>query len=383
MNRLSILQWSAIVLIGMAASYSLIFQEPCDCSTPASISSNNQTGVRREITTIVRNETGIPAVKIFENVEPSLVSIEVRDSSSDFFEGLAQGSGFVYDKEGHIITNAHVVGDSAKATVTFLDGSMAEGVVIGKDEYSDLAVVDVDLDPSKLQPLALGNSSSLEVGEPVYAVGNPFGLSGSMTSGIISQLKRKISSKKEFVIPNIIQTDAAVNPGNSGGPLLNQQAKVVGVNTAISSMTGTFSGVGFSIPSNTVKRVVRSLIKKGEYDHPWIGVSGRDLTPEIAQLMDLETTKGFLVVDVVQDSPAAEAGLEESRRKVRLQGIETRVGGDVIVAVDGKQVRKIDDILNYLASKTEVGDQISLTIIRDHQRQQVTLTLEERPEPSS
>lgn len=381
MERLDVLQWAAIVLIGIAASYNLIFQEKCDCKLQESVIYDNKTPVRQEITTVVHNETGIPAVKIFERVEPSLVSIEVRSGSTA--GGYAQGSGFVYDKQGRIVTNAHVVGNSAKATVAFLDGSVAEGMVIGKDEYSDLAVIDVDLPRSKLKPLILGNSSALRVGEPVYTVGNPFGLSGSMTAGIVSQLNRKISSQQDFVIPNVIQTDAAVNPGNSGGPLLNQKAKVVGVNTAISSRTGTFSGVGFSIPADTVERIVGSLIKKGEYKHPWIGVSGRDLTPEIAQLMDLNTTKGFLVVDVVKDSPADKAGLRASERKVTLEGIETEVGGDVVVEIGDKRVRKIDDVLNYLASETEVGDHIALTVIRNHQRKRVSLTLEERPEPGS
>lgn len=382
MEQLDILQWAAIVLIGVAASYPLIFQEPCDCGVQESVVGDNRTSVRREITTIVHNETGIPAVKIFKTVKPSLVSIEVREKSPGF-EGLSQGSGFVFDNQGRIITNAHVVGNSGKVTVTFPDGSQTEGIVIGKDDYSDLAVVDVDLSQDKLRPLTLGDSSELEVGEPVYAVGGPFGLSNSMTAGIVSQLKRKISSQQDFVIPNIIQIDAAVNPGNSGGPLLNRQAEVVGVNTAISSRTGTFSGVGFSIPSKTVERVVSSLIGKGEYNHPWIGVSGRDVTPEIAQLMDLNVTRGFLVVDVVEDSPAAEAGLEGSSRQVNLEGIEMKVGGDVIIGVEGRKVRKIDDILNYLASETEVGDQITLTIIRNRKRKQVSLTLEERPEPNS
>nr|EGQ39972.1 MAG: trypsin-like serine protease [Candidatus Nanosalinarum sp. J07AB56] len=219
----------------------------------------------------------------------------------------------------------------------------------------------------------------MEPGQTITAIGNPFGLRGSMTSGIVSQVGRLLPVQGDFSIPNVIQTDAAINPGNSGGPLLNMQGRVVGVNTAIESRTGTFSGVGFAIPSDTVRRVVPELIRNGEYNHPWLGVSGRDLNPEISRRMNLDTTAGFLVVSVVDGGPsdgALRAG--SNRESINGQGIS--LGGDVIVAIDGERMRGISDILTYLDSETEVGETITVTVIRDGERQDIEVSLQQRPE---
>ncbi|RLG97471.1 trypsin, partial [Candidatus Bathyarchaeota archaeon] len=238
------------------------------------------------------NQTiSLTAAWIYNLTKNSVVLIKVT-SITPFGRSVAEGTGFVYDKEGHIITNNHVVESGGKITVRFIDGTTVNARLVGRDPYSDLAVIKVDVSEEKLCPLPLGNSSKLVVGEPVYAVGNPFGLSCSITEGIVSQLGRQLKTKGGYLIVDVIQTDAAINPGNSGGPLLNRFGEVVGVNTAIYSYTGTFSGVGFAIPSNLVRKVVPSLIEKGYYEHPWIGVAGLDVTPEIAKLMGLKEPKG-------------------------------------------------------------------------------------------
>ena len=219
------------------------------------------------------------------------------------------------------------------------------------DEYTDIGVIKVNADLKLLQPLSLGDSSNLNVGEPITAIGNPFGLSGSMTSGIVSQMGRLLPSGSGYSIPDVIQTDAAINPGNSGGPLLNMRGNIVGINTAIQSTTGEFTGVGFAIPSQTVAKIVPTLISEGEYKHPWIGISGRDIDPDTANVLGLKDALGFLIITVVENSPAADAGLIGSDKMIVAEGREYPTGGDIIVGVDGMDVRKIDDILVHLQSE--------------------------------
>lgn len=315
--------------------------------------------------------------ELFQEVKSSVVSIEVKKSSESILSG-SQGSGWVYDSEGHIVTNNHVIENSEEITVRFLDGTVLDASIVGTDPYSDLAVLKINT-TKELDPLKLGKSRELRVGDPIAALGNPFGLSGSMTKGIVSQKGRLLSGTEGFSIANVIQIDAAINPGNSGGPLLNLKKEVVGVNTAITSKTGTFSGVGFAVPSDTVKRVVKSIIEKGEYKHPWIGIEGMDVTPAIAEAMDLKESKGFLVTNVVEDSPADKAGLEGGDEKKTIDGREIKIGGDVIIGVEGNKVRKINDILTYLERSTEVGEEITLEVIRDGERKKIDLVLGERP----
>lgn len=314
---------------------------------------------------------------LFDAIKDSVIKISVRGIN----QGI--GSGFVYSNEGYIITNNHVIEGANRITVTFPDGISYNAELVGRDPFTDLAVVKVNADSSKLKPLRLGDSSSLRVGEEVAAIGNPFGLSSSMTSGIISQLGRllDVPNAGGFVIPDVIQTDAAINPGNSGGPLLNMKAEVIGVNTAIVSRTGEFSGIGFAIPSNTVKKVVPMLIKEGRYRHPWLGVSGSDLTPELADLMNLREAKGFLVMSVVKDSPADRAGIRGGDREVTIDGKTYAVGGDVIVGIDDRDVRGISDILIYLQREKSVEDEVKLKIIRNNNIIEVTAILKERPNP--
>jgi len=317
-------------------------------------------------------------IEIFEKSEPGVVRVNVqRTDQTNGTSGV--GSGFVFDKKGHIITNSHVVKDVKKVVVTFLDGRSYNAEIIGFDEFTDIGVVKVNADLSLLQPLALGDSSNLKVGEPIAAIGNPFGLSGSMTSGIVSQLGRLLPSGAGYSIPDVIQTDAAINPGNSGGPLLNMRGEIVGINTAIQSTTGEFTGVGFAVPSQTIAKIVPSLIENGKYHHPWIGISGRDIDPDLAKVLDLKDAVGFLVITVVENSPAAKAGIHGSDKTVQVEGVNYPIEGDIILSVDGKQVRKIDDILIHLQRAKSVGDEMNLEILRDGRTTNITITLEERP----
>jgi S1-C subfamily serine protease len=317
-------------------------------------------------------------IEIFEKSEPGVVRVNVqRSETSDVVNGV--GSGFVFDKKGHIITNAHVVKDAKKVVVTFLDGRSYNAELIGIDEYTDMAVLKVNVDLALLRPLLIGDSSNLKVGEAITAIGNPFGLSGSMTSGIVSQLGRLLPSGAGYSIPDVIQTDAAINPGNSGGPLLNMRGEMIGINTAIQSATGEFTGVGFAIPSQTVAKIIPTLIEKGEYKHPWIGISGIDIDPDIAKVLELKDAVGFLVVTVVENSPASKAGLIGSEKTIQVGGINYAIGGDIILSVDGMEVRKIADILIHLQRAKTVGDEMVLEILRDNRTTNITIILQERP----
>jgi len=335
----------------------------------------------KEINNLILRESEsktLSLIEIFEKAEPGVVRVNIQKNETESDVG-GVGSGFVFDKKGHIITNAHVIDDATKTIVTFLDGRSYNAEIIGIDEYTDIGVIKVNADFKLLQPLSLGDSSNLQVGEPITAIGNPFGLSGSMTSGIISQIGRLLPSGSGYSIPDVIQTDAAINPGNSGGPLLNMRGEIVGINTAIQSTTGEFTGVGFAIPSQTVAKIVPTLISEGEYKHPWIGISGRDIDPDMANILGLNDALGFLIITVVEDSPASEAGLLGSDKTITVEGREYSIGGDIILAVDGMDVRKIDDILIHLQRVKTVGDDMDLEILRDGRTTNVTIVLQERP----
>jgi len=326
------------------------------------------------------SKSSLTLVELFEKSEEGVVKIQVVRSNTPGDVGSV-GSGFVYDNLGHIITNAHVVDGATKATVTFLDGSQYDAEIIGKDKFTDIAVIKVSEKPRLLHPLQIGDSSQLHVGEQVAAIGNPFGLSGSMTSGIVSQMGRLLPSQDSgFSIPDVIQTDAAINPGNSGGPLLNLRGEVVGINTAIQSTSGEFSGIGFAVPSNTAIKIVPSLIEDGEYHHPWIGISGRDIDPDLARVLELKDAKGFLIITVVDGSPADKAGLKGMTATQVIDGKEYPANGDIIISVDDKEVRKISDILIHLQREKSVGDTMVLGVLRDGEFMHISLELVERPD---
>ena len=327
------------------------------------------------IAEMIEADVEFSLAEVFAMAEESVVQVNVLRGDDG---GI--GSGFVYSNEGHIITNQHVVQDSSKVTVTFLDGESYIGDVIGIDRDLDIAVVKVNaLNSTRLHPLTIGDSSKLTVGEKITAIGNPFGLSGSMTSGIVSQIGRLLPQDTGYSIPNVIQTDAAINPGNSGGPLFNMRGQVVGINTAIQSTTGEFTGVGFAVPSNTVKKVVPVLIRDGEFKHPWMGISGTDVDPELAEMRDLKSSKGFVVISVIEGSPAEKAGMKGVTQTREKDGREFPVDGDIIIAIDGKTVRKISDILIHLQREKTIGDEMILTVLRTGVSFDLTMILEERP----
>ena len=365
---------TAIILL-----FAFIIIPSQEIGTPKLITSNGHS------TTILGDETSyssknnLTLVELFEKSEAGVVKIRIDSNVPNDTGGM--GSGFVYDNLGHIITNAHVVDNASKATVTFLDGSQYHAEIIGKDKFTDIAVIKVTEKPRLLHPLQIGDSSQLRVGEQVAAIGNPFGLSGSMTSGIVSQIGRLLPTQDSgFSIPDVIQTDAAINPGNSGGPLLNMKGEVIGINTAIQSISGEFSGIGFAVPSNTALKIVPSLIEDGEYNHPWIGISGRDIDPDLARVLELKDAKGFLVITVVDGSPADKAGLKGMSGTQIIDGKEYPADGDIIISVDDKEVRKISDILVHLQREKSVGDEMSLGILRDGEFMHISLELVERPD---
>lgn len=376
MSKSTAIVGTLLVVIVALIAYSIFLNPPTHMPTVEEISRSTQN-------VIVAQDTpgkDLPLVEIFEKTEAGVVRINVQRPPELARGPLGIGSGFVYDKDGHIITNSHVVENADKVTVTFLDGRSFNAEIIGRDAFTDLAVVKVNANSDVLHPLEIGDSSMLKVGEPVAAIGNPFGLSGTMTSGIVSALGRLLPTQdRGFQIPDIIQTDAAINPGNSGGPLLNRHGQVIGINTAIQSETGDFAGVGFSIPSNTVKKIIPTLIKESKYTHPWMGISGRDIDPDLADMVGLKDARGFMVISVVPDSPAEKAGLRGTMETREVNGIRYQIGGDVILEVDDKTVRKIDDILIHLQREKTVGDVMSMKIFRDGKTIDAAIVLSERP----
>ena len=367
---------AAIVMV----IFVIFFVSPPESMNQKVESTNSMSNVIEKITPY--DSANLSLIEIFEKSEPGVVRVNVERNETE--EGSeeetgAVGSGFIFDKRGHAITNAHVVKDAKKVIVTFLNGKSYNAEIVGIDEFTDTAVIKVNADNASLHPLLIGDSSNLKVGEPVAAIGNPFGLSGSMSAGIVSQVGRLLPSDSGYSIPDIIQTDAAINPGNSGGPLLNMRGEVVGINTAIQSTTGEFTGVGFAVPSKTIAKIIPVLIKDGEYSHPWIGISGRDIDLDLAEILEVEDTVGFLIITVVEDSPASKAGLIGSEKIIKVEGIEYAVGGDIILGVDGIDVRKIDDILIHLQRVKAVGDEMVLKILRDNSITEVTIVLQERP----
>lgn len=346
---------------------------------------------------------------IFKKVENSVVQITSKASNPNDMQTIINGnplgsdstrlgSGFVYDLQGHIVTNSHVVNGAKTVDVTFVDGDVYTATVIGDDPFGDIAVLQIsdNFTAENAVPLIVGNSSDLQVGERIISIGNPFGLSDTMTTGIISQVGRLLPNPDTgFSIPNGIQTDAAINPGNSGGPLLNLQGQIIGINTAISSSTGEFSGIGFAIPSNAITRIVPALIQRGNYDHPWLGISGTSITPYIAQSAALPRNyKGVVIASVQPASPADKAGIQAMTQDTTSAAAGTILGsnplsatphiGDIIIAIDGLPVKHIDDIVNYIDMHKSVGDTVKLTVNREgHKLMDLNATLEARPSLNS
>ena len=295
--------------------------------------------------------------------------------------GTATGSGFVIDEDGRIITNAHVVEGADQIEVRLgEDGESYDAELLGSDPSTDIAVIEVEASADVLEPIALGDSSQVEVGDAAVAIGNPFGLDRTATAGIVSAVQRQISAPNGFTIQDAIQTDAPINPGNSGGPLIDASGEVIGINSQIESAGGQGNvGIGFAVPIDTAQDVARQLIDTGEVQHAFLGISGADLTPELAEVLNLEADAGALVQSVVPDSPAAEAGVEAGDADVTVAGQRIRAGGDLITAVDGAAVTGMDDVIAAVDTK-QPGDQVELTLVRGGDERTVTVELDDRPE---
>jgi S1-C subfamily serine protease len=327
--------------------------------------------------------------EIYDQVAPGVAFVQAdtapqQPSSLNPFPqpegGTASGSGFVIDDEGHILTNAHVVEGARNIQVTLgEDEDPVDAELVGKDTSTDIAVLEVDPDDSELHPLTLGSSSDLQVGDPVVAIGNPFGLERTVTTGIVSALQRQIDAPNGFTISDVIQTDAAINPGNSGGALLDQNGEVIGINSQIATAGGGGSvGVGFAVPIDTARDVANQILDTGEVEHAFLGISGADVTPEIADALNLSVDEGALVQRVVADGPADQAGIQAGDQQVAVAGQQLVAGGDVITAVDGKPVTGMDDVIAAVNTK-RAGDEVTLQIERDGESQEVTVELGERP----
>ncbi|MFL6455885.1 MAG: S1C family serine protease [Nitrososphaeraceae archaeon] len=359
--------------------------------------SNNSNMTSSLSTSSSTSSSSLPDV--FQKVENSVVQITSTKSNPNeviILNGVPQtgrrstalGSGFVYDDQGHIVTNYHVIDGASRADVTFTDGNTYSANVVGKDPNSDVVILQItsNFSEEKVVPLPLANSSAVRPGEQVIAIGNPFGLSGTITTGIVSQKGRLLPNPDTgFSIPNMIQTDTAINPGNSGGPLLNTKGEAIGMNTAIFSRTGSYSGVGFAIPSNTIAKEVPLLIKNGSYAHPWLGISGGKITPDSIRAMGLPANyKGVIVGSIQPGSPAEKSGLkgltqDDNNNNNNGGGDAAPQTGDIITAVDGHPTRQIDDIINYIESQKNIGDNIKLTVNRNGQIMDLTATLQARP----
>src|SRR5919107_1694269 len=333
------------------------------------------------------NSKNLSLTELYELVEKSIVQVTKTSPPAnplgpDKENSTSLGTGFIYNDTGYIVTNNHVVENAPFLDITFINGDRYTANITGTDPFSDLAVIKINENLTDLpKALVIGNSSKLRIGDQVVAIGHPFGLESSMTTGIISQIGRLLSiDEKGFSIPNAIQTDALINPGNSGGPLLNMKGQVIGMNTAtFMSDTSGFSGIGLAIPSNAITRIVPALIEKGNYTHPWLGLTAATLTSDLAESVEgLERNfKGILVDSIVKDGPADKAGVNGS---ITDQYGE-RHGGDIITAVDEHNVIQMEDFISYLEEQKKVGDKITLTIYRNGQFLDLEMTLQERPSP--
>jgi len=321
-------------------------------------------------------------VAIYQKASPSVVNVISTVITRDFFlnpiprEG--SGSGSIIDTRGHILTNNHVIRDAQKLEVTLVDGSKWPAKLVGTDPDTDLAVLKINAPPEKLKPLSFGDSKKLQVGQKVLAIGNPFGLGLTLTTGIISSLGRTIRSEVGTTIEDVIQTDASINPGNSGGPLLNSEGEIIGVNTAILSPTGVSVGIGFAIPVNTAKRIASELMAKGFVSYPYLGAVVHTIIPQFAKALDLKSEKGAMVVEVTPGGPADKAGLKGANKQAQIGNFLHPVGGDIIIQVDQSEVKEAEDLIKYLRER-KIGNVVTFKILRDGKTRDVKVTLQERP----
>jgi len=339
--------------------------------------------LREKIQNLSSQGSTLSYSEIYEMIKDSVVVVQGRVVRRTFFGeeyARVQGSGFIYNYSGAIIviTNNHVVEGALILTVSFLNGDAYPAKLIGRDPYSDLAILSIEAPAFELKTAVMVSSSTLKVGQPVVAVGNPFGLTGSVTTGVISQLGRSMSESATggYLIADVIQISTPINPGNSGGPLLNMFGEVVGITTAIIQNS---QGVGFAIPSDTILRELPYLIRGEEYPHPWLGVRGIDMNFDLARAMNVNVTYGWLIVEVLPNSPAEKAGLKGGTQTVYIDGLQVRIGGDIIIMINGTRIRNGDDLSTYLERNTKPGQNIQITVIRSGREVNLDLKLGVRP----
>ena len=330
------------------------------------------------------NDAEQVVIRVYREVGPAVVHITSTAVAYDFFFNQVPqrgtGSGFIINEQGYIVTNNHVVENADNLEVTLANGKKMPARLVGRDSSSDLAVIKIDVSGEKLQVARLGNSEQLQVGQMTIAIGNPFGFDRTVTTGVVSSLKRTVRAPNGREIRDVIQTDAAINPGNSGGPLLNSRGEVIGINSAIFSPSGGSVGIGFAIPVNTAKRLVPELISKGRVSHPWLGVRGVNVTRELSRRLKLPAEHGVLVMVVEPRSPAAQAGIRGGDRRVPVGNMVLLLGGDLIVGIDGQKVENNDRLVAYLDDHKRVGQTVELEILRQDQRLKLSATLGEQPE---
>jgi S1-C subfamily serine protease len=375
----------SVVLAGAWAFGAFDESAPVAAATPISSTSSSST----------TGQTSIDVAEIYRRNAPGVVQITTTargETQTDPFGNVvpgetqqALGSGFVIDKAGHVVTNFHGVDGATEIEVSFSNQETVSAEIVGTDASTDLAVLKVDVDAKGLTPLSLADSDVVEVGDPVVAIGNPFGLERTATAGIVSALQREVRAPNDFTIDHVIQTDAPINSGNSGGPLIDADGRVIGVNSQIETANGSSGnvGIGFAVPSNTVKSVVAQLLDDGRVDRAFLGVSLQGIEPEVADVLRLASDKGVLVASVRDGSPAAEAGIEGGKTQVVVAGESYEVGGDIIVAIDGNEVTSVDELREAITAH-EPGDKVKLTVVRsDGKRQTVTVELTRQPESAT
>jgi S1-C subfamily serine protease len=401
MTRFSAVLIVTTLLVSLAAGgllgYSIVSRQINDLQSQVSTLQKQLAGLQPVQNVIYQNVTyqnvtysieyNVSLSELYKEIKDSVVIIRGIIVQSTFWGSYytqVQGSGFVYNFTGQviIITNYHVVQNAINITVTFINGNGYAAVILGSDPYADLAVLSTDAPQSEYKPLEIVSSSSLSVGDPVIAVGTPYGLAGSMTTGIVSALGRTITEDMTggYPIADVIQTSAPINPGNSGGPLLNYQGQVVGITTAIVSDS---QGLGFATPSSTILREIESLVTKGSYNqHPWLGAAGTDMTYEIAEAIDTNVTYGWLITEVSTGGPAAKSGLRGGTQRILIAGTWVTIGGDIIIAINGTRITNMDDLSTYLEEHTSPGQTISIVLVRNNETLALSLKLEARPLPT-
>jgi S1-C subfamily serine protease len=378
MGRVTLLM---LTLIALVACDMLPRQQPTVAPTPI-ILVVTPTPLPPEVVLAAAADEQV-LIDMYARVSPAVVHITSRVIVRNFFYGEVPqegtGSGFVIDTQGHIITNNHVVENAEKVTVTLSDDTAADATVVGTDPSTDVAVLKIDVSSDKLHPVELGTSANLRVGQRAIAIGNPFGFDRTLTTGVIRSLGRPLETENGRTIYDVIQTDAAINPGNSGGPLLDSNGRVIGVNSAIYSPSGGSVGVGFAIPIDTVRRVATSIIEKGYFPHPSLGITGLSITADLARYLQLPVERGVLVIEATAGQAAAKAGIRGGSRQVRIGSYRVPVGGDILTGIDDNKILGMEDVVKYLETKAKVGQTVSLTIVRDGKEQTVQAQVEEQP----